>query len=280
MNKKSLSFAIAALVLGAALIIILIIAVLRSGTSPAPSASAPSGTATSTAATSTTAAPLPATGARRTSSAGTASTAPAPATANPITFSSPAAGTQWILQKQHTISWSRAAGSPGSLVLLDPTTNAVVGWIEQNIDLTQNSFPWDTQDVFLSQTSPLKKNILPGDYRVAITFASPNLPVVISPVFSVIPASAAATPTTTISLQNGAFSPSSVSVTKGTKLAFVNRDNVSYSLTITSSGGLTIPANGTQTFDTSVFLPGNYYYFYSTQYPNLRLTVAVENPVQ
>ncbi len=278
MNKRSLSLAITALAVGLIIIIVLVIAVVRSGPAPAPS-SAPSGAATSTVATTTaTSSGTPATGTRRTTpSATTGTTAPAPAAATPISFTSPSAGTQWIFGKQHTITWSRAAGSPGSLVLLNPTTNAVVGWIEQNIDLTQNSFPWDTQDVFLGQTNPLKKNILPGDYRVAITFASPNLPVVIGPIFSVIPASAAASPSATVVIQGGTFSPSSVTVTKGTKLVFMNHDSASYSLTITSSGGIMVPADGTQTFDTSVFLPGNYYYFYSTQYPNLRLTVTVEN---
>ncbi len=274
MNKKSLT--IAALIFGLILIIAVALAVWHGASRPAPTTAPAGGTATSSAATATgTPATASATGIRRTPTATGTPTPSAPA--NLISFTSPAAGTQWIFQNQHIIAWSRPAGSPGSLVLLGPTTNSVIGWIEQNIDLTQSSFPWNTQSVFLSQTSPLKKNILPGNYRVAITFASPNLPVVISPVFSIIPAAAAVTPTASILIQNSLFSPSSVTVTKGTRLIFVNHDAASYALTVTASGEITVAPSSTQTFDTSVFVPGNNYYFYSAKYPSMRLTVTVNS---
>lgn len=197
--------------------------------------------------------------------------------AAPIAFMTPTAGSQWIFQKQHTISWSRASGYPGSLVLLNASTGATVGWIEQQIGTAQDIFPWDTQNVFPSQTNPTKKDILPGNYRMELIFSSPTDRIVTGPVFSVIPAVSAVAPIENIGIQNHLFSPSAVTVAQGTQLMFSNLDPVAYQLSISSNGSLTIATSGAATFDTSHLFPGSYYIFYSTTYPSLRLTVTVTN---
>ncbi len=198
-----------------------------------------------------------------------------PQTSAGAVITSPAANSQWILQTQHTIAWSHGANSPGGIYLENAATGATVGWIQQQISPGQNNFPWNTRDLFVSRTSPLKEDVAPGNYRIVITFDYPNNPKLIGPVFSIITEAQAKAPTSTAAIQNAVFSPASITVTQGTQLTFANRDSVSYTL-IPSAGGpsITLGPGATQTYDTSILSVGNYA-FYSTAYPALRLTVTV-----
>lgn len=202
-------------------------------------------------------------------------TAPSPVSAK-ITITVPTANDQWILGTQNTITWSAAAGSPdGTITLVNASTGAVVGWIQQHIAPKQATFPWNTRDVFVSQTSPSAENISPGTYRIVLTFNSPNNPSVTSPTFSIIYPAEAQTLTTPVTIKSLSFSPSSMTVAQGTKLVFTNTDTKSYAITVSSGAPpFTVGSSAPQTFDTSVLPVGNYA-FYSTAYPSLRLTVTI-----
>jgi plastocyanin len=189
--------------------------------------------------------------------------------ASTITFVAPAADAQWTFNDQHTIQWSKASGSPGTITLLDATTGAVVGWIQQQILGTQNTFTWNTRDVFVSKVSPQTANIAPGRYRIAISFLSPRDPEIVSSVFSVVVLPS------TINIQNAVFTPASTTITAGTKLTFVNHDAANYTLSITSKGTFTVGASASTVYDTAILTRGTYT-FYSTAYPALSLTVIVK----
>ena len=189
--------------------------------------------------------------------------------AGAITMTSPTPNAQWTFQDQHIIQWSRASGSPGTIMLLSASTGAVVGWIEQQILSTQANFPWNTRDLFTSKTGSVEKNVAPGTYRIAIAFLSPRDPEVIGPAFSIV------VPTSTITIQGATFSPSSTTITAGAKLTFVNRDAATYVLSITSKGTFTVGPSATQVFNAGILSPGTYT-FYDTAYPSLDLTLTVK----
>jgi hypothetical protein len=101
-----------------------------------------------------------------------------------INITNPTSSTRWVIGKQNTITWSKAGGITGQMYLVNATSGAIVGWIQQNIAPNQTYFPWSTDDVFLSHTNPTKKNILPGEYIIKMSFESPNvLPVISAPFF-------------------------------------------------------------------------------------------------
>jgi plastocyanin len=178
---------------------------------------------------------------------------------------------------QNTIQWSQAAGAlDGTIVLIDASTGAIAGWIQQHIAPHQATFPWSTGDVFMSLAGGQTKNILPGSYRIMLTFNSPSIPSVTGPTFSIISPAEAQIPTATATIQGAVFSQSSMTIAQGTKLTFVNRDARSYAITISSRApSFTIGTSSSLTFDTSILPPGEYV-FYSTAYPLLRLTVTTK----
>ena len=200
---------------------------------------------------------------------------PAPAR-GAATIVAPATGAVFVLGKQNTIVWSRATGSPnGSIYLVNAATGAVVGWIQQNLIATQSSFPWNTSEVFVSATSPSKKNLEPGSYVIKVSFNSPQYPTIMSGAFSVILPSQVVTPSEAITVRNYTATPSALSVKQGTKLVFTNDDSVDYQVTITSNGTFDLKPGATYTFNTAILAPGPYA-FYSTAYPTLRTTVTVQ----
>ncbi len=200
---------------------------------------------------------------------------PPPPPVAQITITSPAQDAAWVLQNQNTITWNQAAGSPGGIYLLNAGTGAIVGWIEQQVSATQTSFSWNTRDVFVSRTSPIKADVPAGRYRIALTFSSTRYPTVTSQTFSIIPLAEAQVATSTIVIQGTSFSPVSITVAKGTELLFVNHDTTSYKISASTVATITVGASASQTFDTSILSPGNYI-FYSTIYPTLRLSITVK----
>ena len=139
-----------------------------SGSSP----SAPSGGSTN-----------PATGGTGTQTGGTTG---GTKTSGGITFVTPIAGQTWIIAQQNTIEWSRAGGVSGQIDLLDASTKALVGVIIPQTGMNQSSYAWNTRDIFLSRTSPLKKNVVPGTYVIRVAWDGNRLssitsqPIVIS----------------------------------------------------------------------------------------------------
>ncbi len=92
-----------------------------------------------------------------------------------ITFVTPVPGETWTIAKQNPIQWSRAGGVSGEISLLDASTKALVGVILPQTGPNQTSYAWNTRDIFLSRTNPLKKNVEPGRYVVRISWDGNNL---------------------------------------------------------------------------------------------------------
>jgi len=90
---------------------------------------------------------------------------PAPPT---IHFVTPVKNDIWKIGSQDLISWDRAGNFSGSISILDATTKQSIGVILPQIGTKQTSYTWNTRDVLISRTDPLKKNILPGTYVLRI----------------------------------------------------------------------------------------------------------------
>ncbi|MEI7512513.1 MAG: cupredoxin domain-containing protein [Candidatus Uhrbacteria bacterium] len=84
------------------------------------------------------------------------------------------------------------------------------------------------------------------------------------------------TSTYNVNIQSSAFAPTSVSVRRGDKIIFLNRETVSH--TITSDDGSfdsgTLAASRSWTFDTSVLAAGTYTYHCSI-HPSMTATLIV-----
>lgn len=87
-----------------------------------------------------------------------------------IHLRTPVAGETWTISQQNTISWDRAAGVTGQIELLNATTKALVGVIIPQTGPNQTSYTWNTRDILLSRTNPLKKNVVPGTYLIRLAF--------------------------------------------------------------------------------------------------------------
>ncbi len=138
--------------------------------------------AAATAASSTPVTPLPAAQIKKNNVAGGA------AAVISITLTGPTSGAQWAIGTQHTISWNKSAGVTGQMYLVNATSGAIVGWIQQNVAPKQVYFPWNTRDVFLSGTNPAEKDVLPGKYVIKMSFTAPNVPPAVSAPFFIISA--------------------------------------------------------------------------------------------
>lgn len=103
-----------------------------------------------------------------------------------IEITSPASDAQWVVGTENSITWNKAAGSPGQIYLVDAASGVVVGWVQQAIGPAQTFFPWDTRDLFLSQTNPLTKDVAPGKYILKMTFLSPGVESAVSAPFWIV----------------------------------------------------------------------------------------------
>jgi len=102
-----------------------------------------------------------------------------------IHLQAPIAGETWTIAQQNAVSWDRAAGVSGQIELLNATTKALVGVIIPQTGPNQTSYTWNTRDLFLSRTSPVKKNVTPGTYVVRLAFDGNNLSPVTSGAFTI-----------------------------------------------------------------------------------------------
>jgi hypothetical protein len=169
MNKlnNTSKFAIIGVVILAAIILV---SFYGGGGPSAPGNSQPS-TSTSQ---STTGAPSTGGASKSAGNAGgsTGSTVKKPAS---IIFITPVLGETWKIATPNSIAWSREGGIGGMIELLDAATKKSVGVILNELGPHQTSYAWNTRDLLLSRTNPLKKTVAPGRYLVKISFDGNNL---------------------------------------------------------------------------------------------------------
>ncbi len=144
------------------------------------------GNATSTAATSTGTTGATSTAGQISGTSGTKSATSAKPPGTIITFVTPIPGETWTINQQNTVQWSRAGGVSGEIALLDASTKALVGVILPATGPQQTSYAWNTRDLLLSRTNPLKKNVAPGRYLVRVSWDGNNLPPITSQPITIV----------------------------------------------------------------------------------------------
>lgn len=113
------------------------------------------------------------------------SVAPAAATPPTIHLITPVANDVWTIGTQNLISWDKAPNISGSISLTNAVTGQFVGVILPQIGPNQTSYSWNTRDIQLDRTNPLKKNVVPGTYTITISFDGNNLKPITSPSFTI-----------------------------------------------------------------------------------------------
>ena len=202
---------------------------------------------------------------------------PTPSTSpSSIKITSPSEGAEWVVNENHTITWSKAAGLTGGIYIVDASTKAVIGWITSNTVSNQTSYTWDTRDLFLNRGSGLKKSISVGKYIIKIKFDGPK-PEAQSGSFSLIYPEQVKTATYQVAIKNFLFSPSALTVRSGDQVIFTNNDSITHKF-INSNFGLTytLDPGATFTFDTTKFPKSPFYDFYSEPYPAMRLSITIK----
>ena len=199
--------------------------------------------------------------------------APKP-TQNIITILSPQAGEKLVIGQTHTIKWSKESGFKGFIYLVNSATKEIVGWINSETGPHDTSYAWDTRYVFAGRYNATKIPVAVGKYTIGIGFESKQ-PSVTSGAFDIIYQSQLAIENYDVSIQNYTMSPVQLTVKKGSKLIFVNRDPVKH---VIRTSGIVFPIEPSQTytFDTAVLFPG-LHEFYSEQYSTtVRISVSVQ----
>lgn len=175
-------YRIAVMVLAVVVVALAVILFTKNGGTPTTEDLLTPGTSTTNVAT----VPAPAANnATQPTGGGTGSNSPTAVTGFVIRLLTPIAGQTWIFAQQNTVSWDRAANVPGQIELLDATTKALVGVILPQTGPNQTSYTWNTRDLLLSRTSPAKKTVTPGSYRVRVSFDGNNLSPVTSGVITI-----------------------------------------------------------------------------------------------
>jgi hypothetical protein len=189
----------------------------------------------------------------------------------------PAANAQWVFAQTNVIQWKRDTGVTGYVYLANAADGSVAGWLIQQTNSHDTSFSWNTRDLYVSRTSSIKKDVQPGRYIIKIVFNSPRWAPIASGAFSIILPSQVQVPMDSFAIQNGLFSPGSLSVKRGTRLVFTNKDSIPYQIIISSFGvPFTLEPGGSYTFDTSPLSPGGTYVFYSASSTLLRASVVIQ----
>jgi len=101
-----------------------------------------------------------------------------------IRLITPVSNDQWQIGITNPISWNNAANFTGEIDLLDGSGN-FVGVILSETGTNQTSYGWDTREYSLARYNPLKKEVVPGTYRIRLKFDGNNLPPITSPVITV-----------------------------------------------------------------------------------------------
>lgn len=102
-----------------------------------------------------------------------------------ITIITPVQGDVWTIGTDNLISWNQAGGISGDIYLADAQTGAFVGVILPQIGPQQTSYTWNTRDLLLDRTNPLKKDVTPGNYVLKIAYDGNDVPLATSPAFTI-----------------------------------------------------------------------------------------------
>jgi hypothetical protein len=121
-----------------------------------------------------------------TSAGGTKAPTPSGPKTVPMTFVTPVPGDTWKIGTQNPIQWSREGNFSGQIELLDASTLQLVGVILNQIGTHQTSYTWNTRDLLLSRTNPLKKSVVAGRYVIKISFDGNNLSPITSQPINVV----------------------------------------------------------------------------------------------
>lgn len=192
-----------------------------------------------------------------------------------MSVTSPLNNNEWVIGETHLITWSKAAGIPGSIYLVNAATGATVGWITPTTATNQTSYSWNTKEVALSRTNPQRKDLATGKYIIKIEFdRKPALRIESAP-FSIIYPSQEKFATYNIFLSNFKFNPASLSVRKGDTIVIANKDLATYKFTsIGLVESFSIAQSGVKTINTGPMAPGSYG-FYSEAYPTARFNFTI-----
>ena len=204
---------------------------------------------------------------------------PSPSTSpSSIKIISPSEGVEWVVNENHTITWSKEAGLTGGIYIVDASTKAVIGWITSNTASNQTSYTWDTRDLFLNRGSGLKKGILAGKYILKIKFDGPK-PEAQSGSFSLIYPEQVKTDAFPVAIKNFLFSPAVLTIWNGDRVVFTNNDSITHKFILSNFGlTYTLAPGATFTFDTAKFPKSPSYDFYSESYPAMRLSITLTDP--
>ncbi len=112
---------------------------------------------------------------------GTAKTTAAPV----IRFVTPVSNDIWQIGTQNLISWNTPGNFTGSISLIDAATKQFVGVILPQVGPKQTSDAWNTRDLLLGRTNPLKKDVVPGTYEIQIIYDGNNIRPAASPAFTI-----------------------------------------------------------------------------------------------
>lgn len=198
-------------------------------------------------------------------------TLPAPSS---IAFVSPSSGDRWIVNRQHVISWSKAAGVTGGIYLIDASTKQTVGWIISNTGSQQTSYAWDTQSVFIERGSALKKTVGSGVYLLKMKLdnsqAGPQ-----SAQFSIIFPEQVENVSRAVSIKNFAFDPKDIVVNQGDTIVFTNMDTVVHRVKLSIFGTYVIDPGASASFATKS-VPPETYEFYAEDSPSMRGSFTVK----
>ncbi len=192
-----------------------------------------------------------------------------------ITFLSPVAGTQWVINQNNIIKWNREPGVTGGIYLVDAITGTLVGWITPTITSHQKEYTWDTRDVLLNRQGGLKKSVAVGRYILKIKFDR-NQADAQSGEFSIVYASQIEPVIYKATIKNLIFAPSSLIINKGEKIIVQNDDTVSHKIIGYGIGSsVTLAPGASMTVETNVLGIGEYEY-YSESYASAKLKVTVK----
>ncbi len=103
-----------------------------------------------------------------------------------IKFVTPVVNDIWTIGNQNPIAWSAAPNVSGAISLLSAATGQSIGIILPEIGPKQTSYTWNTRDVFLNRSDPQKTDVVPGSYKIEVSFDGNNLKPIVSPAFTII----------------------------------------------------------------------------------------------
>ena len=110
-----------------------------------------------------------------------------------VSFTAPTSSSILVIGNSYDITWNKPAGRTGQLYLVAATSGVIVGWVEQSIGPAQVMFPWKARSVFTGSTSPVSKDVLPGEYILKLWFDSPQVPIAASAPFMIVATTTTAT---------------------------------------------------------------------------------------